>query len=35
MAEYHTQKIGDTMFTLLTRYQDLTQIGSGAQGVVW
>lgn len=32
--EYHTQKVGDTVFQVLTRYQDLQAIGSGAQGVV-
>jgi hypothetical protein len=34
MAGYHHQKVGDTMFQVLTRYQDLQAIGSGAQGVV-
>ena len=34
MAGYHLQKVGDTMFQVLTRYQDLQAIGSGAQGVV-
>ena len=34
-GNYHVQKVGDTMFTVLNRYQDLTAIGSGAQGVVW
>ena len=26
---YYTQKVGDTPFTVLSRYQDLTAIGSG------
>ena len=32
---FHSMKVGDTVFTVLKRYTDLTSIGSGAQGVVW
>ena len=34
-ANFHSIKVGDTMFTVLMRYTDLANIGSGAQGVVW
>ena len=34
-GEFHTIRVGDTMFTVLKRYTDLQSIGSGAQGVVW
>ena len=34
-ANFHSIKVGDTMFTVLNRYTDLANIGSGAQGVVW
>ncbi|CAI8019371.1 Stress-activated protein kinase JNK [Geodia barretti] len=33
-ANFHSIKVGDTMFTVLNRYTDLANIGSGAQGVV-
>ena len=32
---FHTVRVGDTEFKVLSRYQDLRKIGSGAQGVVW
>ena len=32
---FHTVRVDDTEFTVLSRYQDLLKIGSGAQGVVW
>ena len=32
---FHSIKVGDTLFTVLKRYTDLASIGSGAQGVVW
>ena len=34
-ANFHSIKVGDTMFTVLNRYTDLANSGSGAQGVVW
>lgn len=34
-GEFHSIKVGDTLFTVLKRYTDLASIGSGAQGVVW
>ena len=33
--EFHSIKVGDTVFTVLKRYTDLVNVGSGAQGVVW
>ena len=35
MTQYYSSRVGDTVFTLQKRYQDLTSVGSGAQGVVW
>ena len=32
---FYTVQIGDTVFTVLKRYQNLQPIGSGAQGMVW
>ena len=32
---YYSIQIGDTVFTVLKRYQNLQPIGSGAQGMVW
>ena len=32
---YYSVQIGDTIFTILNRYQNLHPIGSGAQGMVW
>lgn len=34
METFYSSRIGDTVFTVQKRYQDLTSIGSGAQGVV-
>lgn len=31
---FHSVRVGDTVFTVLTRYTELKNIGSGAQGVV-
>ncbi|KNC23134.1 hypothetical protein FF38_01753 [Lucilia cuprina] len=31
----YTVEVGDTNFTILSRYQNLRPIGSGAQGIVW
>lgn len=31
----YTIEVGDTNFTILSRYQNLRPIGSGAQGIVW
>jgi c-Jun N-terminal kinase len=33
-GEFHQLRLKDTVFTLLTRYKDLKELGSGAQGVV-
>lgn len=33
-SEFYTVEIGDSVFTVLTRYQHLKSIGSGAQGIV-
>jgi len=32
---FYSIQIGDTIFTVLDRYQNLHPIGSGAQGMVW
>ena len=32
---FYSVQIGDTIFTVLNRYQNLHPIGSGAQGMVW
>ncbi len=34
-GDYYSTRVGDTVFTVLKRYKELTNIGSGAQGVVW
>ena len=31
---FHTVEVGETAFTVLNRYQNLRQVGTGAQGVV-
>jgi len=31
---FHTVEVGETAFTVLDRYQNLRQVGTGAQGVV-
>nr|Q966Y3.1 RecName: Full=Stress-activated protein kinase JNK [Suberites domuncula]CAC38785.1 c-jun N-terminal kinases (JNK) [Suberites domuncula] len=33
-SDYYSQRVGDTVFTVQKRYTNLTNIGSGAQGVV-
>ena len=33
-VDFYSTRVGDTVFRVLRRYQDLTSIGSGAQGVV-
>lgn len=35
MADFYTTQVGDTVFTIPKRYQDLKPLGHGAQGVVW
>lgn len=35
IAMFYLVQIGDTLFTVLNRYQNLHPIGSGAQGMVW
>ena len=35
MNPFYTVEVGDTLFTILKRYQNLKPIGSGAQGIVW
>jgi hypothetical protein len=32
---YCSVQVGDTVFVVLKRYQNLQPIGSGAQGMVW
>lgn len=32
--DYRSERVGDTVFTVLKRYKELASIGSGAQGVV-
>ena len=32
---YHSAEVGDSVFVILRRYQNLQAIGSGAQGMVW
>ena len=32
---YYSTRVGDTVFTVQKRYQDLKSVGNGAQGVVW
>ncbi len=34
-SQFHTVEVGDSIFTILKRYQNLKPIGSGAQGIVW
>lgn len=34
MSHFYSQRVGDTVFTVMDRYKDLVSIGSGAQGVV-
>lgn len=34
-AHHYTVEVGDTNFTILSRYIKLRPIGSGAQGIVW
>lgn len=33
-AEFYSVDVGDCTFTVLTRYKNLRQVGTGAQGVV-
>ena len=33
--DFYTTQVVDTVFTIPKRYQDLKQLGHGAQGVVW
>ena len=33
--EFYSTQVGDTIFTIPSRYQELKQLGHGAQGVVW
>jgi len=32
---FYSVQVGDTVFVVLKRYQNLQPIGSGAQGMVW
>ena len=34
-VEFYSTQVGDTIFTIPARYQELKQLGHGAQGVVW
>ena len=34
MADFYSCRVGDTVFTVNKRYQELAPVGSGAQGVV-
>jgi hypothetical protein len=33
--QFYSTEVGDSVFTILKRYQNLKPIGSGAQGIVW
>lgn len=33
--QHYTVEVGDTNFTIHSRYINLRPIGSGAQGIVW
>lgn len=35
MVQFYSVALGDTVFTIPTRYTELVRRGAGAQGTVW